>query len=48
MPSFAWTLTDDQVAAVATYIRNAWGNHAPPVETATVGQTRRTLEERAD
>jgi mono/diheme cytochrome c family protein len=27
MPPFAQTLTDDEVAAVVTYIRSAWGNH---------------------
>jgi mono/diheme cytochrome c family protein len=48
MPSFGWALTDDEVAAVATYVRNAWGNRAPPVDAATVGKTRRTLEQRAD
>lgn len=31
MPSFAWRLGDAQVAAVVTYIRNAWGNAASPV-----------------
>ena len=31
MPSFS-TLQDPDIAAIATYIRNAWGNQAPPVE----------------
>ncbi|MGH7069030.1 MAG: cytochrome c [Acetobacteraceae bacterium] len=31
MPSFAWRLGDAQVAAVITYIRNAWGNAAAAV-----------------
>jgi mono/diheme cytochrome c family protein len=48
MPSFGWTLSDSDVAAVATYVRNAWGNRAPPVDAATVGKTRRALEQRAD
>jgi mono/diheme cytochrome c family protein len=48
MPSFGWTLNDDQVAAVATFVRNAWGNRAPPVDTATVGKTRHALEQRTD
>ena len=26
MPSFAWKLTDQQIADVSTYIRNSWGN----------------------
>ena len=48
MPSFGWTLNDDQVAAVSTYVRNAWGNRAPQVDAAAVGKTRRALLERAD
>jgi mono/diheme cytochrome c family protein len=48
MPSFGWILNDDQVAAVATYVRNAWGNRAPLVDAATVGETRRALEQRKD
>lgn len=31
MPSFS-TLQDPDIAAITTYIRNAWGNQAPPVE----------------
>jgi mono/diheme cytochrome c family protein len=48
MPSFGWTLTDFEVAAVATYVRNAWGNRAPPVDAATVTKTRQALEQRND
>lgn len=48
MPPFAWVLNDDQVAAVVTYIRNAWGNAAPPVSSRTVGKTREALVERSD
>jgi hypothetical protein len=33
---------------VSTYVRNAWGNRAPQVDAATVGKTRRTLQERTD
>ena len=44
MPQFAWLLTDDQVAAVVSYIRNAWGNSAPPVSAAEVGKARRAFE----
>jgi mono/diheme cytochrome c family protein len=28
MPSFAWKLTDGQIADVGTYLRNSWGNQA--------------------
>jgi mono/diheme cytochrome c family protein len=48
MPAFAWVLNDDQVAAVATYIRNAWGNAAAPVNGSTVQKTRQALIERTD
>jgi mono/diheme cytochrome c family protein len=48
MPSFGWLLNDEQVAAVATYVRNAWANRAPGVDAATVGKTRHTLVERSD
>jgi mono/diheme cytochrome c family protein len=48
MPQFAWVLTDGQVAAVVTYIRNAWGNSAPPVSAADVGKARHALVERSD
>jgi len=48
MPSFDWLLSDDQVAAVVTYIRNAWGNAAPAVSASEVGKTRQALVERSD
>jgi mono/diheme cytochrome c family protein len=40
MPAFDRFLTDDQVAAVATYIRNAWGNAAPAVTADQVKKMR--------
>jgi mono/diheme cytochrome c family protein len=40
MPSFAWKLSDDQAAAVLTYIRNAWGASAPAVDPRQVEQAR--------
>jgi mono/diheme cytochrome c family protein len=27
MPAFGWKLSNDEIADLATYIRNAWGNH---------------------
>jgi mono/diheme cytochrome c family protein len=48
MPQFDWILNDDQVAAVLTYVRNAWGNAAPPVSAGEVHKTRRALIERSD
>jgi mono/diheme cytochrome c family protein len=40
MPSFAWRLSDPQVAAVLTYIRNGWGNAAAPVSSGDVASVR--------
>ncbi|HEY5106485.1 MAG TPA: cytochrome c [Caulobacteraceae bacterium] len=40
MPAFAWKLNDQEVAAVATYIRNSWGNVAPTVSADQVGDVR--------
>jgi mono/diheme cytochrome c family protein len=34
MPPFAQSLSDDEVAAVVTYIRVSWGNHGAPVSAA--------------
>jgi mono/diheme cytochrome c family protein len=48
MPAFSWLLTDDQTAAVVTYIRNSWGNNAPAVSADDVGKTRGMLVERSD
>lgn len=44
MPSFAWKLTDEQVAAVSTYIRNSWGNAATPVKADEVAGKRKLLK----
>jgi mono/diheme cytochrome c family protein len=43
MPSFAWKLSDDDVAAVLTHIRNAWGNAAPGVQPSDVSSMRATV-----
>ena len=43
MPAFEWKLDDAQIAAVATYARNSWGNAAPGVTPEQVGQLRRKL-----
>jgi mono/diheme cytochrome c family protein len=44
MPSFAWKLSDEQIADVATYVRNAWGNRAAPVDPGQVTKLRRALK----
>lgn len=43
MPAFGWKLDDKQVAAVATYVRSAWGNVAPPVTKRRVAAVRRKV-----
>jgi len=48
MPAFGWLLSDQDVAAVVTYVRNAWGNSAPPVSAADVAKARRELSRRSD
>jgi mono/diheme cytochrome c family protein len=48
MPSFAWQLTDEQIAAVLTYIRNTWGSAAPAVSAGTVSQWRKDLAKRSE
>ena len=40
MPSFGFRLTDDQAAAVVTYIRNSWGNAASAVGADTIKNIR--------
>lgn len=44
MPSFAWKLSDEQVAAVSTYIRNSWGNAASAVPVENVKEERELLK----
>lgn len=43
MPAFGWKLSDQQVAAVATYTRNSWGNTAAPVSAQQVAEVRSEL-----
>lgn len=43
MPSFGWNLSDTEVADVLTYIRNAWGNAAPAVQSTDVTTLRGRL-----
>jgi mono/diheme cytochrome c family protein len=40
MPPFAQVLNDDEVAAVVTYIRTAWGNRGAPVAVRDVNRLR--------
>lgn len=43
MPSFAWKLSDNEIADVATYLRNSWGNQAAAVSVAEVRDVRKRL-----
>ena len=48
MPAFGWKLSDDEVAAVVTYIRNSWGNTTSPVLRGDVASARQQLSQRTD
>jgi mono/diheme cytochrome c family protein len=41
MPAYAKQLSDQQVADVTNYIRNSWGNAAPPVTAEQVEKARK-------
>jgi len=41
MPPYARKMSDQDVADVITYIRNAWGNAAPAVTPAEVAKARK-------
>jgi mono/diheme cytochrome c family protein len=43
MPSFAWKLSDQEIADVATYVRNSWGNEASAVRADDVSEIRLKL-----
>jgi mono/diheme cytochrome c family protein len=40
MPPFAQSLSDDEVAAVVTFIRVSWGNHGAPVSATQANELR--------
>ncbi|EJL91538.1 cytochrome c [Pantoea sp. GM01] len=44
MPDFAKRLDDDQVAKLATFIRQGWSNNAPAVTKDQVAEVRKTLK----
>ena len=43
IPTFDWKLTDQQIAAVATYVRNHWSNAASTVSSDQVKSLRKEL-----
>jgi len=48
MPGFAWQLSDAQVAAVVTYVRNAWTPTAAAVSESAAKKERAQLQARSD
>jgi mono/diheme cytochrome c family protein len=48
MPALGWKLSDAEVAAVVTYIRNSWGNATSPVLASDVASARQLLSQRTD
>jgi mono/diheme cytochrome c family protein len=46
MPAFDWKLDDAQIADVANYVRNAWGNRAPLTDASAVAALRKTVASR--
>ncbi|RJG04236.1 c-type cytochrome [Noviherbaspirillum sedimenti] len=47
MPAFGAQLGDAEIAAVATFIRNEWGNGSAAVEAASVTATRQASDRRS-
>ena len=47
MPAWRDAFNDEEIAALATYIRNTWGNKAPPVSKELVASTRKELAEQS-
>lgn len=46
MPAYKDRLSDDEIAAVATYIRTSWGNDFGPVSPTRVAEIRKSLTEK--
>ena len=44
MPSFGWQLSDAQIAAVTTYVRNSWGHAAGATSVRDVRKARSRLD----
>lgn len=48
MAPWGKVLSDQQIAAVLTYVRNEWGNQAPPIPADFVKKIREETKERTD
>ncbi|MBN3787534.1 c-type cytochrome [Burkholderia sp. Ac-20353] len=44
MPAFGWRLSDMQVAELATFVRDSWGNRAGKVSASDVAKVRRQID----
>jgi mono/diheme cytochrome c family protein len=44
MPAYGWKLNDAQVAAVAGYVRNTWGNAGSSVSASAVSKLRKATQ----
>jgi alcohol dehydrogenase (quinone), cytochrome c subunit len=48
MPQFRQQYSDQEIADVVTFIRNGWGNQAPPITAAEVAELRKTTDPTSD
>jgi mono/diheme cytochrome c family protein len=48
MPTFGKDLSNEDVAAILTYVRSAWGNHASPLEPKMVESARNAGNRKED
>ncbi len=48
MAPWGKVLKDEQIAAVLTYVRNEWGNQAPPIPKEFVAKIREETKDRGD
>ena len=48
MPQYRAQLTNQQIADVVTFIRNGWGNNAPPVSASEVADLRKSTDPASD
>ncbi|WP_158671078.1 c-type cytochrome [Bradyrhizobium guangdongense] len=44
MPAFSWKLSDQEIADVATFVRNSWGNRASAIDPGDVAALRKQLK----
>jgi mono/diheme cytochrome c family protein len=48
MPEFGSRLSNEDIAAVAQYVRNSWGNHYGPVSAGDVASVRELMKKASD